>query len=65
MTRKCGIQVRTGKGTVTRNGEFTDVIEKICRTTIRHSGWKAIRYKGKMYQLFGGIRTPSFISLRK
>lgn len=33
-------------------------IERVPRD---HSGWQSIRYQGKRYQLFGGIRTNLFI----
>jgi hypothetical protein len=56
------IQVRSGKGTVTRDGHFTDVIEVVSRCVQYHSGWESITYKGKRYQLLGGIRTDWFIN---
>jgi len=34
------------------------------RAVRRHRGWESVRYRGKRYQLFGGIRTPLFINLR-
>jgi hypothetical protein len=59
-----GIQVRTGKGSTDGAGGFTDVVDVISRTPKKHSGWQSVTYKGKRYQLLGGIRTDYFISLR-
>lgn len=61
-------QVRTGLGTVNSAGEFSDVVEEVARIPVVHenstiSSWRSVRYKGKRYQLLGGVRTPYFISL--
>ena len=37
----------------------------IYRVPIRRSGWWAVRYLGKQYQLLGGIRGPLFICPRQ
>lgn len=62
MANRVPILVRTGKGTVTSNGGFTDVVDTIVRVPRQHSGWKSVRYAGKRYVLHGGIRTDYFIS---
>lgn len=70
MTDSLVLTVRTGIGTVHRLAgtdfdvpDFTDEVEDISRKPQQHAGWESIRYKGKRYQLHGGIRTPFFISL--
>jgi hypothetical protein len=35
----------------------------IRREPVRHVGWESVRYQGKRFQLFGGIRGPLFIDL--
>lgn len=56
--------VRTGLGTINSyTGEFTDVIEKVQRVVRQHHGWQSVTYKGKRYQLLGGVRTNCFICL--
>jgi len=55
--------VRTGKGTVRFDGTFTDVVDTANRGVRQHSGWQSVTYKGKRYQLYGGIRTNWFICL--
>jgi hypothetical protein len=57
------IQVRSGHGTVTRDGEFTDVVDTISRMPKQHKGWESIAYEKRRYEVFGGIRTPYFINL--
>jgi hypothetical protein len=63
---QAGIRVRSGKGTVTGvepDVDFTDVIDTIARVPRKHARWESVRYKGKRYQLFGGVRVPWFIDL--
>jgi len=36
------------------------LIERIPR---QHKGWQSVTYKGKRYQVFGGIRNYEFIDL--
>lgn len=55
--------VRTGKGTVLSDGSFTDVVETVSRSVRKHSGWESVRYKGKRYQLHGGVHVFWFICL--
>jgi hypothetical protein len=56
--------VRTGLGTVSlHTGEFSDEVEQADRVPRQHAGWQSVRYKGKRYQFFGGIRTSFFIDL--
>lgn len=56
--------VRTGTGYPTGDGKgFTDTVEVVFRVPREHKGWESVRYKGKRYQLHGGIRTPLFITL--
>ena len=43
--------------------EFTDEVEQVDRIPREHAGWQSVRYKGRRYQLFGGIRTAFFICL--
>jgi hypothetical protein len=57
------VQIRSGKGTVTVSGEFTDVVDIVYRVPREHAGWQSVAYKGRRYQLHGGIRTPLFITL--
>lgn len=33
------------------------------RVPRQHKGWQSIKYQGKRYQLFGGIREVEFIDL--
>lgn len=54
--------VRTGLGTVDGTG-FTDTICEAKRAVRNHGRYYSVRYKGKRYQLFGGIRTNRFICL--
>jgi len=59
------IHVRSGLGNPLRNGDgFTDTIEQVWRIPRQHSGWQSVQYKGKRYQLHGGIRTPHFITVK-
>ena len=67
-TEAVRLTVRTGTGTIRYSGEeleeqFTDKIKTIWRVPRDHTGWQSIKYKGKRYQLFGGIRTEYFICL--
>jgi hypothetical protein len=39
------------------------LVEVISRKPRQHAGWKSVKYKGKRYQLLGGIRTQQFITL--
>jgi len=39
------------------------VLAVIDRIPQDHSGWQSIRWMGKRYQLFGGIRNPYFIDI--
>ena len=47
----------------TRNLEFSDTVEYVQRAVRQHNGWQSIVYKGRRYQLHGGIRTCHFICL--
>lgn len=58
------IEVRSGLGTVTHDGEFTDVIDTITRVPKQHKGWESVTYEKRRYQVFGGVRTPYFINLQ-
>lgn len=56
--------VRTGKGTVSlHTGKFNDVVTTAQRVPRQHRNWQSVTYKGKRYQLFGGIHTNWFICL--
>ena len=55
------IEVRTGHGTVTWSGTFTDAIGSAYRVPRQHSGWRSVAWEGRRYQLHGGIRTQHFI----
>lgn len=55
--------VRTGLGTVTPDGKFTDTVELASRAVRQHSRWQSVTYKGKRYQLHGGVYTDWFICL--
>lgn len=39
------------------------VLDQIEREPRQHAGWQSIRYCGRRYQLFGGIRGPFVIYL--
>lgn len=39
------------------------VIAEVFRHTRQHKGWESVTYKGKRYQVFGGIRNPEFIDI--
>ena len=41
----------------------TSPTETATRIPRHHSGWQSVRYKGRRYQLFGGIRGPFYITL--
>jgi hypothetical protein len=43
--------------------KFKTEVEKIDRVVRQHSGWQSAHYKGKRYQVFGGVRVPFFIDL--
>lgn len=55
--------VRTDNNTGIPIGGFRDGVEWIVRIPRQFSGWQGIRYKGKLYQLWGGIRTSYWIRL--
>lgn len=55
--------VRLGLGTVTDEVQFSDKVEIVDRVPTFNVGWQSVTYKGRRYQLFGGIRTPFFICL--
>ncbi len=60
--------VRTGKGGCLFRSNpsvmgFSDTIEYVRRIPRKMSGWECVCYKGKRYQLFGGIHTDYFIDL--
>lgn len=57
------VVVRSGKGTVDGGSSFTDIVETVVVSVRKHSGWESATYKGKRYQVFGGIRNPLFIVL--
>jgi hypothetical protein len=63
-------EVRTGLGTVKRKvtlrcgeSDFTDHVEWATRVPRQHVKWQSVTYKGKRYQLHGGIHTNWFICL--
>ena len=56
--------VRTGLGSGNDDGTFTDTIETIQRMPRQNSGYQTVRYKGKRYKLWGGIRTNWYINLQ-
>lgn len=56
-------RVRSGIGTVSDDGSFTDVVATEVRTLRQHSGWQSVAYKGNRYRLGGGIRTDFYICL--
>lgn len=58
------VLIRNGDGCLLDNGTFTDEIKRVERVVKHHHGWRSITYQNKRYQLFGGIRTEQFISLR-
>ena len=62
--RSVCFDVRSGMGTTTGQGTFTDVIDNACRVPKQHSGWQSVEDKGRRFQLYGGIRTNWFIVLR-
>lgn len=39
------------------------IVETVIRSTRQHSGWESCTYRGKRYQVFGGVRTYQFIDL--
>lgn len=55
--------IRSGRGTVCMDGAFTDVVDTACRNPRQHFGWQSVWYRGRRYQLFGGVRTDHFICL--
>lgn len=66
--------IRTGKGSVGNvpavydpkhnpMTEFTDSVGIAQRVPRQHSNWQSVTYKGKRYQLLGGVRTFWFICL--
>lgn len=64
--------VRTGHGDVSHDSQrdpknpqtdFTDSVEIAERVVRQHSGWQSVRYKGKRYQLYGGVHVFWFICL--
>ena len=72
MMDKQQFVVRSGKGTIRLADpvhaanpmqEFTDSIAIVERVPRQHSNWQSVTYKGKRYQLFGGVRTFWFICL--
>lgn len=55
------IIVRTGYGTVRRDGTFDDEVGTVTRVPKPCAGYAVVRYKRRRYQLHGGIHTPHFI----
>lgn len=43
---------------------FADTTEVVWRTPIQRARYHVVNYKGRKFQLLGGIRTPYFINLR-
>lgn len=39
------------------------IVDEIARTVRNHAGWQSVTYKGRRYQLFGGIRNAHFIDI--
>lgn len=40
-----------------------NIVGTIERVPVQHKEWRSVRYKGRRYQLFGGIRTLEFIDV--
>jgi len=57
------LDVRSGEGNPNIVGDFNDVIEVVERVPRQHKRWQSVKYKGRRYQLFGGIHTNLFICL--
>lgn len=45
------------------NEYFTNIVEIRTSAVTQHKGWQSVSYEGRRYQLYGGIRTPNWISL--
>jgi hypothetical protein len=54
-------EVRSGKGSLAGHGGFTDVITWAERVPRQHKNWQSVIWKGRRFQLHGGIRTNRFI----
>lgn len=63
MSQVLRVVVRTGEGTITNGGGFTDAVEIVERVPRQHSRWQSITYKWVRYQVFGGIRNRYYICL--
>lgn len=64
--RRVYIAIRTGLGTVSIcTGRFSDVVGHVWRIPRNHSGWCSVTYKGKRYQVFGGVYVDLFICLNR
>lgn len=64
--RRVWIAIRTGFGTVSiYTSRFSDVVGYVWRIPRNHSGWCSVTYKGKRYQLFGGVYVDFFICLNR
>jgi hypothetical protein len=48
---------------VKNQNESFRVVATIARTPRQHAGWQSVRYQGKRYQLFGGVRVNEFIDV--
>ena len=44
-------------------GDYSPVVEYINRVPRQHVNWRSIKYKGKKYQLFGGVRNILHINV--
>ncbi len=39
------------------------VLGTIVRVPVQRKGWEYVRWQGRRYQVFGGIRNPEFIDI--
>lgn len=46
-----------------RDDTHSPALITIARAVRQHSGWQSVRFAGRRYQLFGGIRGPYYINL--
>lgn len=57
-----GIQVRVDEKAA---GPRSGTVCRVDRVAVPRSGWWQVAYRGKRYQLFGGIRGDYFINLSR
>ena len=63
MGERVYFEIRSGQGTVTWHGDFTDALGWAERVPRQHNRWQSVTWKGRRYQLHGGIRTSRFICI--